>query len=885
MSKGFTVARCSVISIPSLTLALFLLAADLSSVCHAQTPIQTHPFRDEFQNRSHIASSSNAAIDTVAGVITLVAIPFPRSTTASDSVALSGIDTTFKAPTDLNNLNPVEVKDIDPRPGEDDVYLVTEAASDKVFLYNARFGISVSSNLLSNVTPFTLVDPVDAFPFLEGNVLKVLITDSRGRVFKINTINLNVEWPPNPSALPYSNPSDAVFLPDRQEVLICETGRDQLIAVSVVTDTIRWQFDGGADQFNMPVDVDVDPRDPNVYLVTDRDNHRVVLVRRTDPNGGQIISQFGRKGQPGADSTSLNFPMDADFVLDAVDPGRNGNLLIADTGNNRLIEVNPNTGKIVYTFARPLAGLIDADRLPNEQTLIAYQVALTKILPKRLAYQSNVLKPEYILKPPFDFGRKVDFDSLRWTDKPQDGTSIRLQLRAFDNLGEIADDNNPPWSGPTGPNDFYVDKVTQINPALDGKQYIQFRVFLTTNSRLLTPVLRTVTVEAHYFPSTPLSGMIASTPITDSTNIIITAWRSLEFTTASPAVGTSITVDILDSLGTTVLAGPFPSSVQPRNSFDIDPTRVPALKNKQALRLRATLRTENSAITPIFTSWALEWNFVRLGPSRAAFTNSILSRSKNRLNGVVQDSAYISVVDPNALPLLDSVLVNIQSVKAKDAENIFLKINPITRAIFSARLPATLIQATASGSPGNRRLEVYDRDTLRVDYTDPLDASDKSRNTALVIRRTRGNIFTENSNGTPIDTISIGGSLYVRVTGEADQNDSPAAPDSIYVLMFNPQTLDSDSLKLHEIDNNSGNFRNRAGFRVVKEGTQVGNGQLSVVGGEIITARYKDADVLDELPIEKSVHVLPIQVTEWHSRRAYEFIIAPNLIAPTAISN
>ena len=882
MSKGFTVTRCSVISLPSLVLAL-LFAANLSMVCLAQAQIQTHRFQDEFLNRSRIDSASvNTQIDTAAGVITLFSNVAKITTTANFSVVLSGIDTTFKPPAALGGLSRVDLVDIDPVPGVDNVYLVAELATSRVFSYDAATGRSVLADLLAGVT--SPVDPVDVFAYREGsgNTLKVLVTDSRktdgaGRILKINADNLNVEWPPDLSVRPYSNPSDAVFLPNRQEVLICETGKDQLITVSLASNLSTWQFNGGADRFNKPVDVETDPQDPNVYLVTDRDNHRVVLVRRTDPSGGQIFFQFGRTGQPGADSTSLNLPMDADFVQDAVDPSRNGNILIADAGNSRLIEVN-RSGRIVYTFARPLSGMTDADRLPNEQSLVAYQVEPTKILPKRLGYESNTAAPFISSLSLFDFTRFVDFDSLRWNGTLPSGTRIRLQLRSVNSPGEIVDDTRPAWLGPTGPNDFYeVNGATvPINQQLDGKRYIQFRAFLETNTRLLTPELRTVTISAHYFLSTP-PGVITSTIIGDTTGNIITAWRSLEFTTTPPPLGTSVKVDILDA-DTNQLLESFPSSAQSFNKFDIDPTRVPGLRGKQALRLRATLETTNTAVTPRLLSWAVEWNYVPLRPSQTAFTNASFSPvSAYRFGGTAQDSAYISVVDPNVLPLRDSVTVNIRTGLTKDAETLILRVNPVTREAFRGRLPV-IFNDTAT--LGNRRLEVRDRDTLRVEYTDPGDPTDKSRAMALIIRRARGEIFAENSAGVRITSIGIDDSLYVRVVGETDQDESPAQ-DSVLARVFNPRTSDSETITLFEVANgntfNTGTFLSRRGLHIFRGGVISGDGRLTVNGGEDITARYEDPDSPGEAPLDRTVRIITPEDSVFIAlSEAFDFTIAPN---------
>lgn len=67
------------------------------------------------------------------------------------------------------------------------------------------------------------------------------------------------------------------------------------------------------------------------YLITDYTKHRIVEI---DSNG-LIHFEFGTYNSPGSDSTHLNNPTDAVRLT-------NGNTLIADYGNKRILEVNPD---------------------------------------------------------------------------------------------------------------------------------------------------------------------------------------------------------------------------------------------------------------------------------------------------------------------------------------------------------------------------------------------------------------------------------------------------------------------------------------------------------------------------------------------------------------
>jgi hypothetical protein len=193
------------------------------------------------------------------------------------------------------------------------------------------------------------------------------------------------------------------------------------------------------------------------------------------------------------------------------------------------------------------------------------------------------------------------------------------------------------------------------------------------------------------------------------------------------------------------------------------------------------------------------------------------------------------------------------------------------------------VDFNATATTGNRRLEVLERDTLRVVYRDPDDSADSSRATAIILRRAQGTMIVENFQGTQIDSISIGDSLYVRILGETDQNNSPTAQDSISVQLTNPKTNDRETLTLHEIaDNqsvfNTGNFRNSSGLRFLREGAAIDNGILAVEGGDIVTVSYVDPNFPNETPTTASVavRVSPGPVTILTPNEAFDFIIAPN---------
>ncbi len=597
---------------------------------------------------------------------------------------------------------------------------------------------------------------------------------------------------------------------------------------------IVWRFKG--DLIN-PVDVDVDSSDPSgsVYLVTDQFNHRIELVQRVG-NGGTSRTVFGVKGVPGNSRTLLNRPTDADFL-------NNGNIQISDAGNNRLIEVT-RQGVFVRQFAHPLLNLNDADRIERGvhqgKMIVASKntQATSVVTAKRLGYASEVY-----ISPSRDFLRLVDFDTITWSDSLPPGTNIRLQLRTVRNA---SDTTNAPWLGPTGPSDFYTVKSTPINPAHDGDRIYQFRAFLSTTSNLETPLLRSVKVKAHFFVADS-EGVVVSREIRDASNVIITSWRMLRFQSKLPTVpGASLQVDILDSTGTQLFAE-FPASITPGNPFEIDPDRVPALRGRQAIRLRAKLKTENAFVTPQLLNWEVEWSAVRFGPSQIQFANRNLDPlSFFRLSNTNKDSAYIVLNDANAQAIFDTITVQVQSKRVGDRESFFLRIDPANRAFFSTRSGIPLV---FSNEPtlNNKKLEVRDRDTLFVSYVDPRDVNDRSSATAIVVQRVKGTIQIENIANVSRDTLAIGDFAFVRVLGETDHNLSPTKRDTIFALLRDSQTSDQEMLALFELANpntptvfNTGNFRSTTGVRLVRDGSPRGDAKLFTSVGNVITASFED---------------------------------------------
>jgi hypothetical protein len=111
----------------------------------------------------------------------------------------------------------------------------------------------------------------------------------------------------------------------------------------------------GAEQLNVPVFAIQTP--DGDFLITDQANNRIIKV---DP-WGNIVYQY----RPTSGRGVLNSPNSAELLV-------NGDILIADESNNRTFEIDPaHNNKIVFEDHRGLNTVAFASRLPNGDTLIA----------------------------------------------------------------------------------------------------------------------------------------------------------------------------------------------------------------------------------------------------------------------------------------------------------------------------------------------------------------------------------------------------------------------------------------------------------------------------------------------------------------------------------
>ncbi|MFX0132728.1 MAG: DUF1349 domain-containing protein [Candidatus Hodarchaeota archaeon] len=121
---------------------------------------------------------------------------------------------------------------------------------------------------------------------------------------------------------------------------------------------IKWSYDAGTELGVFALgDVERLPNGDTLFIdMEDHGDYSAVFIINST---GGIVWNYTPSG-----ADRLDWAHDADVLP-------NGNMLIADTGNNRILEVNYNTKSIVWSYNTGLGSYPnDCDRLPNGHTLI-----------------------------------------------------------------------------------------------------------------------------------------------------------------------------------------------------------------------------------------------------------------------------------------------------------------------------------------------------------------------------------------------------------------------------------------------------------------------------------------------------------------------------------
>lgn len=883
---------------PSHLVCLLVLSWGLVPAIFAQE--QQRFFRDEFdaQSPNLVESASNVVIDRVRGEVRLAFFDSTVSTPRDYQINLEAKARFFKGQVTARTV--VDV-DLLPKqaPSDPDLYIVTDAGGGSipasVFLYDPS---DSTTKVLIDLGALNIV-PLDAFSYRENSNVKILVVgidtgNLAGRVIKFGLKDVqtkpNTDWEyrAQSPALQLDRPSDAFVFENPAEtshpnqVIICDTGNDRLIAVdtTVANDSgIRVLQGTGLAAFGRPVDLEGVPAERDVFLVTDQGSNRVVLVQRS---GNNLVYQwhFGSDlGLPDSSRNGLSAPADADAVRNSA-----GTILIADAGNNRVIEVDRQKNVVFcygkttdkYCFGSELFGLTDVDRLPGRRTIASFKernLPAENTVPRTFAYATQTVLTEV-----FSFNnRAVDFDSLLWSGLDGvngglfDSTRIRLQMRS----SRIRSDFQLsavdfPFFGPDSVTNFYDLRRSVINRRHDGDSLFQFLVHLETLNPQHTPVLTGITTKGRFFRSRV--GQIVSVPFGGSRDSVVTDWVSLNF----PNRGASLTIELLDAADNNRLIAAFTEN---NNNVTSLTTLVPALRGKQSLRLRATLRTSESFLsntTPVLEQWRVVYKIIANAKSATAFTNNRYAAVGTfRLDGALKDSVFVSVTDPSMIQFINqrpTVPVMIKSTLTEDTVVVNLSLNPTNVANFRGGLPVAFKPSRTS----NDTLEVKDRDVLLVKYIDPIDNTDTSADTAGIIRRTSAQIRIESLAGREIDSIFVDNFFQVRVLGEKDQDLSPTKRDTIQARAYvDGPNREEEKLTLIETGDTTGIFLSFPIF-VQKDRSADSDRRLRVFNNDDVVAEYIDPDngekVIDAIKAFGGDDSGP----DIFTNALFDFIIAPN---------
>ena len=818
-----------------------------------------------------IANRQNVQIDSL---IQLAQIKDFYQEGAEFRFILSGFD--WQWPTELGQPTG---EDIDFRTSQGtDLYIVTDGDGHRIIEINPVEPLVVWDFYSPNpASDYYLKYPVSTYPFEENQIKKYLITDKlKHRVIIVNRETKFIEWrygdeTPGDGPNQLNAPADAVRLPDRAQVLICDQGNNRVIIVDQTNGAIVWEWGRGiGGTLKVPVDVDYVPQTSEV-LITEQNNHQVSLVSTLT---NEITFQFGY-GQADSLNRGLNNPTDADMLP-------NGHIMICDSSNQRLIEIN-RSGEIVWQFHRRLKGLKDADRLADNRILIISDKGEMRNLPSRLGYSSDTLYSEI-----HELDRNVNFDSLFLTFNIRpDTTIIRVQMRSADQDEDLS---TMKWLGPTRENDFYVAAASKINPAHNGDIKYQIRAFLITTDPLYTPELTNARLTYHYFPEDSI-GMVLTEPIRDSTGVIITSWDSLTFHTRLPMNplkrnDVQIELRLLDADKKIELIDPI--NVSPfvaTHAIRLNGNPTWRGRGVQAIQIKAKLLTSNSALSPIIKDWRVDWSTTESSASQIDFVNSEfepvnyyhVSHDTSTLK-FMNDFVRLRLFDSNLAQTTDLIqlVIQVRSGSPGERDSVVVELSRQATGEFVNRSGLKAIISNTFPDRSDKTIQCNDRDTLVVNYRDPADALDQSHARVVMIQNTRAKIRIENINAIPITEAAIGDSIHIRVVGENDQNYSPAQ-DTIWVELFDTESKDLKIIPLIEIADSLGRYNTGdflSAYSVFLSVNPIGQTGLQTLPGSRVDARYQD----NYLTVPVAVASIFIQtepvVTPFSG--LYDFVIAPN---------
>lgn len=843
----------------------------------AQGPqIQNRIWKDGNPSFQHTTPVENVKMDASTGIISLIPTFDFYQEPAGFQFILPVVDSSWAWPkSPKEKVEIILAEDIERYVDIDGIhYVVTDKDGGKI----VDLTLSDANNAWVLKGPIgetpetsqTLNNPVDTYVYQENGVPTFLITDQgRHRVLKVDRYRNKCLWQygdgnPDSAFNRLRFPSDAMALPATGQVLICDQENDRVILVNEVDKSIAWRYG----QLSSPVDIDYDFNTKEV-LITDQGNNRVIKV-----DAQKVVTWEY--------NTGLNSPTDADLLA-------NGNVLICDKNNNRLIEVNYNK-QIVWQLEGKLENLVDADRLSDNMHLV-----ITNGQPARIGYIAR----EFISDARY-LNRAVAFDQLFWSAETPEPTTIKIQFRTENTLGELIAPTTP-WRGPTENVPFYTSSGDSINPLHDGHKIYQFKATLNPGEPRYTPVLNNVRVTYRYY-DTEKSGQVISEAISDPEEYIITRWDSLIFNTILPPNPDSrdkvrIVVTILDANNNNPLWSFIADQFNSKNKVALH--NIESLKLVQSIKLQANFSTNTSSATPVLKDWEVKWQATPLTDAKVEFVKLVNQEFKSaayyRAPLAAPGQEYIDyvnvkLVDLNLLPIDSYELIdlNITSLLTNDSEAVKLSRKTQGWYIMETSIPLIISDSVVTN---DNVLQVVDRDYLMVSYTDPFAPSDRASDTALVVQNTTGIIqfLVQDKEGSipiqdkyfaAIDTATIGDTIYVHIAGEKDRDLLPDQDIFSVVIFDDFKTSDVETLAVAEVPDSLGQYRTgeflSTGIRLIASEIPVYNDSLlQTYDGSRISVIYEGT--IAKIPIVPVIgKQLPIPIIAYSGVKSLDFDIAPN---------
>ncbi|GIW22081.1 MAG: hypothetical protein KatS3mg068_1088 [Candidatus Sericytochromatia bacterium] len=173
-----------------------------------------------------------------------------------------------------------------------------------------------------------------------------LVFDERGNKIAIIDLNGQINWEYGKYTL--KSPKFAVFS-DKKNILITDTGNNRILEINHKKEVL-WSFGSNENNILNSPQSCIKTND-STYLITDKDNKRVIEVNKE----GNIVWQYGDlKDYKMFGKSIFSLVNKSSYILFNpvyADRLENGNTLICDTGNKRIIEVSKDK-KIVWQYPK-----------------------------------------------------------------------------------------------------------------------------------------------------------------------------------------------------------------------------------------------------------------------------------------------------------------------------------------------------------------------------------------------------------------------------------------------------------------------------------------------------------------------------------------------------